>query len=68
MSSTQEKVQRIAQVYLDAAPKQVGDRAVLIADTAKLMRFLLAESLGVLPDDVPVDVAVEAAIEAINHG
>jgi hypothetical protein len=67
MTSTHDKIQSIVQTYLHAAPKPVGDLAVLIADTAKLIRFLLAEALGTAPEDIPVNTAVLAAIEALKN-
>lgn len=65
-NSRQGNTLKAVQGYLDNAPKDIGDRAILIADTAQLMRYLLADSLGIKPNDVPVDVAVNAAIAAVQ--
>jgi predicted RNase H-like nuclease (RuvC/YqgF family) len=67
MTSTHDKIQSIVQTYLHAAPKPVGDLAVLIADTAKLIRFLLAEALGTAPVEAisTTDVEVRQLTEAI---
>lgn len=55
---------KVLDSYLKSAPSHVVDRAVLIADTTKLCRMLLADAVGGEVKDIPVELAFEAALFA----
>lgn len=55
---------KILDSYLKSAPSHVVDRAVLIADTTKLCRMLLADAIGGEVKDIPAELAFEAALFA----
>ncbi|ESA37843.1 hypothetical protein N836_35070 [Leptolyngbya sp. Heron Island J] len=51
---------------MNAAPIEVGNRAVLIADTAKLIALLLEDSMDIPGREIPIDVLIKASIFACS--
>ena len=57
----------VTQRYMNAAPIEVGNRAVLIADTAKLIALLLEDSMDIPGREIPIDVLIKASIFACSE-
>ena len=57
---------KILDSYLKSAPSHIAKKAVLIADTTKLSRLLLADAVGVDVEDIPIGLAFEAALFACS--
>jgi hypothetical protein len=61
--SEQERINRLVEHYQQLVPSALNEKVVELANSARLMRLLLANAHQTYESDIPISLAADLALE-----